>query len=150
MLTPPRMEHADQSEPHLFTFLKLTPSQSTPLLTSEPPLLKDQPPSPSKPTSQSSKDTPQVSSTPHHVEPSSITPLPLLVTEVKVDKTSSLLETHGPPNGETKVILELLPKKPPTGGHQHSVSAESNKSPSGQRWLDCLTVSRYDLRLSNF
>jgi len=136
--------------PHKFTFLKLTPSQSTPLLTSEPPLLKDQPQSPSKPTSQSSKDTPQVSSTPHHVEPSSITPLPLLVTEVKVDKTSTLLETHGPPSGVTKDILELLLKRPPTGGHQHSVSAESNKSPSGQRCNDLIIVSRYDLRSSNF
>jgi len=134
-ITPTKlqMDHArPDNGPHRFTLLQFTPFQSTPLLTSEPPLLKDQPPSPLKLTNLSSKDILPVSSTPPHAEPDSITPLPVLVMDHQVVSTTSLSETPGLPAGVIKVILRSPLKRNPTGGHQHSVSAVSNKPPSGQ------------------
>jgi len=74
-----------------------------------------------------------VSTTTRDVEPTSITPSPLLVTELKVAKTIGSSETPGPPPGEKKVTSEspitetvkvsavslwTLPDQPPTEIYQ--------------------------------
>lgn len=61
-----------------------------------------------------------------HAELNLITLLLLLVMVLKTELNSILLETHGPPDGESKDTLESLL-------FQELVSVVFNKHPSGQK-----------------
>merc|ERR1719201_65806 len=96
--TPPDLDHQDHAssrKPRERLESRPTPTSQPSLLSnSRPPSTSSQLPSPLRPTRPSSNNTPPVFWTPSSAEPPSITPSPLLDTELKVDKSTTSSETH--------------------------------------------------------
>merc|ERR1711990_474226 len=109
---PAPLELASSMPPRVKLTLLLTLTSQLDLLSNlRLPSTPPQSPSPSRPTRPSSNNTPAVSWTPSSAEPTSITPSPLLVTELKTDKSTTSSETHGVPHGETKDTSRSPPSK---------------------------------------